>query len=120
MLGSVEKIEFLDKGYSSDEKFLLWEDGGPRYLLRLSDIGLEERGREQFGLLAEHHHNGVPCPKLYEFGTDNDSGRCYMVLDYIPGENAEEALPKLTEKQQYDAGLDAGRHPALTRMRLLC
>ena len=110
MLDSVEKIEFLDKGYSSDEKFLFWEDGGPRYLLRLSEIGLEERRRAQFDLLGEHHRNGVTCPRPHAFGTNVDSGRCYMVLDYIPGENAEEALPRLTEEQQYDLGLDAGKH----------
>ena len=33
-LRSVDRIEFLDKGFSDERKYILWENGERTYLLR--------------------------------------------------------------------------------------
>ena len=109
LLKAVERVEFLDKGYSHDRKYVLWESGSPTYLLRLSDVKLKERRRTEFDLIAQHRRRGSLCPESLVFGTTDDGKACYSVMSYIPGESAEEALPRLPERLQFEVGLAAGR-----------
>ena len=46
LLGMVDRVESLDKGLSTDKKFILWQDDEPQYLLRLSDIEAESQQDE--------------------------------------------------------------------------
>ena len=108
LLNSVERVEFLDEGFSPDVKYVLWEDGSPRYVLRIGGIDLAERRRRDFDLMAQHSQRGILCSKPYTFGVDEDNQVCYWVLGYVPGKNAEEALPPLTQQHQFDLGLVAG------------
>ena len=36
ILRDIERVEYLDEGFSTDEKYVLWKGGVPMYLLRLS------------------------------------------------------------------------------------
>ena len=108
-LESVERVEYLDKGFSKDRKYILWERRGPKFLMRLADIALVDRRKAEFEILRVHHGRGSPCPEPFEFGTTEDSSACYSVVSYIQGETAEEALPGQPEAQQYEIGVVAGR-----------
>lgn len=108
MLKGVESVEHLDEGYSTDEKFILWADGVPTYLLRLSQIEDRSRRRRDFDLILKHRERGVLCPDPYLFGVTADGARCYSVMSYLPGQNAEKSLPKMSEEQQYEIGVTAG------------
>jgi len=80
MLKGVESVEHLDEGYSTDEKFVLWVDGVPTYLLRPSTI--EDRSKRQrgFDLILTHRERGVLCPDPYLFGVN--PWRHRMLLDH--------------------------------------
>ncbi|MFC1601196.1 aminoglycoside phosphotransferase family protein [Candidatus Sumerlaeota bacterium] len=108
LLGGVERTEFLDRGYSDDKKYVLWTKGAPSYLVRLSELKFTERRRKDFDLMKLHHERGVPCSEPLIFGADEESGLCFSVFCYIQGECAEEALPLLAEREQFDVGVAAG------------
>ena len=44
-----------------------------------------------------------------DFGICNEGKSCYMLLTYVDGKDLEEALPTLTEKEQYLLGREAGK-----------
>jgi len=81
----------------------------PRYLLRLADISLRERRKADFEMLSTHHERDVLCPQPFAFGVVDSAKVCYSLLSYLPGENAEEALPRLSETQQFAIGFVAGQ-----------
>ena len=108
-LRSVDRIEFLDKGFSEERKYILWEDGERTYLLRISGIEKLLRRRQEFELLHTLHDRGIRCSPPLEFGVDEPSQLCYTLLGYIPGESAADAIPKLPDSTQYEIGEDAGQ-----------
>ena len=108
-LRSVDRIEFLDKGFSDERKYILWENGERTYLLRISGIDKLLRRQRDFELLCTLHKMGIRCSPPLEFGVDEPSQLCYTLLGYIPGESAADAIPKLPESTQYEVGMDAGQ-----------
>jgi aminoglycoside phosphotransferase (APT) family kinase protein len=108
----VVDIEFLDKGYSPDRKYLLRTRGDTAYLLRISDIAEESVRRTNFELLSRLRETGVACPQPICFETHPEQGVCFMILAYLPGDCAEEALPKMTLAQQRAVGHQAGEELA--------
>jgi aminoglycoside phosphotransferase (APT) family kinase protein len=109
MLGRVEKVEYLDKGFSTEKKYVLWEDGAPAYLLRLGEVAIWQRQQADFGIMRRHHQRGVLCSEPHISGVTEDGTMCYLLLGYIPGRNAEEALPEMAGEEQFRIGLAAGR-----------
>lgn len=118
LMQGVSRIEYLDKGYSTDRKYILWERGEPRFLLRLSDIESCERRRADFEMMKRHFERGVSCSEPFLFGVTEDGKACYALLGYLKGENAEDALPKLNESRQYEIGFVAGQE--LLRLHEVC
>jgi len=106
---AIERCERLEAGYSDDEKWVLWVGGAPVYLLRLSAADMLARRRSEFEALAVHYERGVLCPRPLAFGETLDGARCFTLLEYIAGEDAESALPRLPERTQYEIGRAAGR-----------
>lgn len=104
----VTKIEFLDKGYSTDRKYVLWAGTEPMYVLRVSDISEAERRRRDHDAVSRLGEMGIPCPAMIAFGTNEELGVCFIVQSYVAGECAEDALPTLPTDQQRRIGLDAG------------
>ncbi len=108
-LRSVDAIEFLDKGFSDERKYILWESGEPTYLLRISGIEKLLRRQRDFDLLRTHHDRGIRCSPPLEFGINKQSRLCYTLLGYIPGKSGADAIPKLPVSAQYEIGMDAGQ-----------
>ena len=113
LLDGVDRVEHLDKGYSHDKKYVLWDTVGPRYLLRISGIEFLERRRRQFDLMERHRGHGVLCPEPLAFGVHEDGSCCYSLLEFLPGRDAEEVLPEMAEDRQYAIGRAAGRQLSL-------
>lgn len=104
-LTDANSILKLNKRFSHDEKYVIDD----HYLLRIFPSEEVNRRKEEFdtiNVLAEYSHF---VPKGLEFGRLKRADKAYMVLTYLPGEDAEEALKKLTEQEQYSAGFLAGR-----------
>ena len=82
-LRSVDRIEFLDKGFSDEREYVLWESGERTYLLRISGLEKSLRRRQDFELLRVHHNRGIRCSPPLEFGVDESGRLCYALLGYI-------------------------------------
>ena len=108
-LRSVDGIEYLDKGFSDERKYILWEGGEPTFLLRISGIERLARRRRDFELLRTIHNRGIRCSRPLGFGINEQQRVCYTLVGYIPGESAADAIPKLPESTQYRIGMEAGK-----------
>lgn len=51
---------------------------------------------------------GVPMPAPIDFGICNNGKCVYTLLSWVEGEEVENILPTLTEKEQYQLGIKAG------------
>ena len=97
----------LNKGWSKDKKYIITNNDNSKYLLRISDISLYDKKKEQFELLRKVESLNINASKPIEFGILNES-KIYMVLTYLEGVDAEQAVSKLDDKQAYDLGIQAG------------
>lgn len=68
LLLGVGRVEYLDKGFSDDAKFVLWQNGEPCYVLRIIKTTSVDRRRAEFGYLERYFANGVKCARPVQFG----------------------------------------------------
>ena len=99
--------EFIDKGWSKDKKYLVTDEEGNKYLLRISSIELYDRKKKQFEYMKQVASLDVPMCKPISFGTCDEG--VYCVQSWIEGVDAEENASKLTANEQYFYGFEAGR-----------
>lgn len=118
-LRTAVKMEHINKGFSEDEKYKVTLKDGEQVLLRVAGINEYVRKKEEFHILKEFRKLDVRSPKPIEVGKLEEMDRCYLILSYIEGEDGYDALPQLTESEQYEIGKRAGRdlrnmhqHPA--------
>lgn len=99
-------VKKVERGWSSDGKFLLCR-GGKRFLLRLSEIGMEQKRRGEFERIAWLSEQGLPVPRAICCGSWEQG--FYQLLEWIEGEDLREVLPGLTADEQYRLGVEASR-----------
>lgn len=109
IIGELSRIEYLDKGYSPAQKWVLHSADDNRYLLRMYDIESHDEMRGHFDVVEALWREGVACPRPVLFDTSEDHEVCFSIQTYIQGRTAQEVLPDLTEAVQYKAGAQAGR-----------
>lgn len=98
-------VEPLDKGWSSDVKYLLKRHGEIR-TLRISTLkSLEEQRREYQHISSLTLTEGIIKP--LDYGLLEDS-RTYILYEYAEGEDVRPQLATLPKEEQYDLGLQAG------------
>ena len=102
---SAEKIT---KGWSSDEKYKIVTDDGQTLLLRISDISAYDYKKKEYEIVEKYSKLGFAMSGPIDFGICNEGKNCYMLLSFVEGKDLEEALPNLTEKEQYLLGREAG------------
>lgn len=101
-------IEKLTKGWSSDEKYIVTDKFGEKFLLRVSSVDLYEKKAKQFKLLQEIEKLDINASKPISFGRLNDT-KIYMVLTWLEGEDAEVVVSKVNDKEAYLLGIEAGK-----------
>ena len=69
--------EFIDKGWSKDKKYLVTDEEGNKYLLRISSIELYDRKKKQFEYMKQVAALGIPMCKPISFGS-----LCYFYGKY--------------------------------------
>lgn len=94
-------------GWSADEKYCVTRQDGSKALLRLSDAAQGERKRAEFAVMQAVEKLGVPMCRPVRFGMTEDCA--YVVQTWIDGQDAEKAVPRLSDTEQYMHGLHAGR-----------
>ncbi len=97
----------IAKGWSDDKKYFVTAADGNKYLLRISPIEKHDRKKVEFEMMQRLAALGVPMCQPIEFGICNEG--VYSLQSWIDGKDAEEILPHLSHKEQYDYGLEAGR-----------
>ena len=104
---NISFVEPLTKGWSKDKKYILTSKD-KKYLLRLSNISLYKKKKEQFELLKKIEKLDINCSRPVEFGK-LDEENIYMILTYLEGESCEDVLPRLTNEEAYKLGIEAGQ-----------
>ena len=101
--------EKITKGWSSDEKYKIEISDGQILLLRISDISAYDYKKKEYEIVEKYSKLGFAMSSPIDFGICNEGKSCYMLLTYVEGKDLEEALPKLSEKEQYLLGREAGK-----------
>ena len=104
---NISFVEPLTKGWSKDKKYILFSQD-KKYLLRLSNISLYNKKKEQFELLKKIEKLDINCSRPVEFGK-LDEENIYMIITYLEGESCEDVLPRLTNEEAYKLGIEAGQ-----------
>lgn len=108
----LDKYEIIDvvkltKGFSRDVKYIM-SNKENKYLLRISNMSLYNKKSNQYALLKEIENLNINTSKPVEFGVLNEK-YCYMILSWLEGVDAEEAVLKVSDKEAYELGLEAGK-----------
>ncbi len=99
--------ELINKGWSSDKKYCVTDENGKKYLLRISDISQLETKKSEFEMMKKVAEKGVPMCLPLEFGISDEG--VFSVQSFIDGEDAEQVMASLSEKEQYSYGVEAGK-----------
>ncbi|MDD2431448.1 MAG: phosphotransferase family protein [Firmicutes bacterium] len=102
------KIEPINKGWSNDKKYYIETTEGRKLLLRVADISHYSRKKAEFEMMKQLATLGVPMSQPLDFGTCDKGKKVYSLLTWCDGEDAEVVLPRLTETEQYELGVNSG------------
>lgn len=101
-------VEFVDKGWSDDQKYKITDIQDRRLLLRISDLAAYERKKEEYQFIAEVSKLGINMSIPLDFGMCGEGKKVYSLFTWIDGVDAEIKLPTISEKEQYQLGIKAG------------
>lgn len=105
---SFKKIEPVNKGWSNDKKYYIETVDGRKLLLRVTDISEYERKKAEFEMMKQVAALGVPMSQPLDFGICDNGKSVYSLLTWCDGEEAEIALLRMTETEQYVLGIKSG------------
>lgn len=103
-----KKIEPITKGWSNDQKYYIETFCGQSYLLRLADISKYHDKQKEFEIITKYSKLNIHMSMPLEFGKCNKDNNVYMLLTWIDGIDLKDALPELSEEEQYQLGRQAG------------
>jgi len=103
------KIEPLNKGLSGDNKFYIETADEQRLLLRVAEIEEFERKKTEYDMLQRGASLGILTSTPIDFGLCDNGNSVYQLLAWVDGKDLEDALPSLSETDQYACGLKAGK-----------
>jgi len=106
-LSRFEYIEKIDRGMSGDGKHRIRQGSG-EFLLRIAKGEKYEPIKREFEYLKKLSEAGLPVPACVDLSRSSDGARVFTLLSWIPGEDAEHLLPKLSCEEQYAYGVQAG------------
>ena len=105
----LDVVKQVFKGYSNDKKFYAEDVCGQQFLIRVSDVAEFDKKRYEFEILQKICGVGINCSKAIDIRICNESKHVYMLLTWVDGADAREKLPQLSEKLQYQLGIQAGQ-----------
>lgn len=103
------KIEKINYGWSSDEKYFIEDKNNEKLLLRISSIESYDNKKMEFSIIEKFNQLDFPMSKAIEIGICNKSKNVYMLLTWVDGQSMEKVLSSLMQEEQYNLGLEAGR-----------
>lgn len=103
------KVEKINKGWSRDQKYYIESRNGEKFLLRLSDISTYDNKNKEFEMMKKVIKSGVNMSRPIDFGICGNGSYVYSLLSYIDGESADEKIKKLSNREQFNLGMESGR-----------
>lgn len=105
---SIQSVTPVKKGFSSDEKFIVSLFDGEKFFIKISGIEAFERKEKEFECLYHLEKKGVKIAEPVALYMLEYNRLCVQVFGFVDGHDGELILPYLTEKQQYQTGVEAG------------
>lgn len=99
-------IRPIQKGFSGNGKFILDD----KYLLKTFPVGRLEERKHVFKMLNTLENYSSCIPRGIDIGKRKSAGeneQAFMLMTYLPGDDAEAVLSSLSQKDQYEAGFEA-------------
>ncbi|MGD6965554.1 aminoglycoside phosphotransferase family protein [Rossellomorea vietnamensis] len=107
-LNNVKDVVEIEKGFSSDKKYLIhMQDGNNKLLLRMFDLEELEIKRSEYSILEKMQEYEVTCSQPISIGEAGNWG--YMLTSYIEGKDAEDEIPLFSDEEQFNIGIEAGK-----------
>jgi len=103
------KIEKIEYGWSSDEKYYLEDNNNLKYLLRISAAEVYTEKKKEFEIIMKFNTLDFQMSKALDFGYFNKYKNVYMLLSWVEGCSLEEKVGILPEMEQYLLGVQAGK-----------
>ena len=97
----------IEKGWSGDRKYRAVYPDGTVVLYRVTPPDSYRRKKEEFAYMQRAAALGVPMCRPFAFGVNSDG--VFSVQSWVDGEDAEEAIPRLSRQEQFSFGEEAGR-----------
>lgn len=114
--GSVEEIK---KGHSADRKYRVELAAGGPAVLRVASYEQAGQKEQEYARLQALQPLPIKASRPLDFGVRKEWGICYMLVSYIEGEDARDALPTFTDSEQQQVGFwRDGIWPPCTSSRL--
>lgn len=104
---NIVSVTPLLKGWSRDQKYVLEDANGCKFLLRISDGSLWEKKKAQFALLEKMEKRQLPCSRPLALGM-TEEGSVYTIVSYLEGTDGLKAVSKLGNREAYRLGIEAG------------
>ncbi|MDX6152768.1 aminoglycoside phosphotransferase family protein [Marinococcus sp. PL1-022] len=104
-------IRSIQKGFSGNGKFILDDT----YVLKTFPVAELEERMHVFHVLNRLGEYSRRIPRAIDIGKrrlDGGDEQAFMLMTYLPGDDAEAVLSSLSQKHQYEAGVDASKELA--------
>lgn len=101
-------IRKIEKGWSDDTKYYIETSDRQKLLLRIADIAHFSKKQREYRTVEMYAQLGFAMSLPIDFGMCKDGKNVYMLLTWVEGNDLEQALPLLSETEQYRLGRMAG------------
>ena len=102
------EFRLIEKGWSSDKKYIGKAKTGENIFLKVSDILEYSTKKAEFEAIERISQLGIPMMMPLQFGTLDSDGLVYMVFSWIDGTEAEIIMPELTIADRKKLGYESG------------
>lgn len=102
------KFILIEKGWSSDKKYMATTNSKEKILLKVSDIKELDRKKAEFEAIEKISKLGIPMMMPLQLGTIDSKNLVYMIFSWIDGAEAEIIMPVLTVAEQRKLGYESG------------
>lgn len=106
-LSQFDKATKISRGMSGDKKYRVEKDG-VSYLLRIADATEYPKKKKEYDFLKHLNQTSLPVPECIDFEKCEEDAKVYTLLSWVPGEEAEKVLPKVSHSDQYHYGVQSG------------
>lgn len=104
-----EKIEVINKGWSTDKKFYVETVSGEKYLLRVSEKDTYNSKLLEYQQMCRLTREGLPISTPIGFGKCSNDELVYGLFLWTDGDAMDEVIQDISAEEQYNLGIEAGK-----------